>query len=130
MSVDRFQALAQAYGGTIDRWPIEARAAARQAASDPHCQAILEEAQSLDALLGRWKDPAPGRGLIEQIVASAPVFVRRARIRRRIWWSGIGVAAALAGALAGSVTVAVIATSNHAPTEITTAFGDFSDAEL
>jgi len=130
MAVERFQALAEAYGGTIDRWPIETRAAARRAASNPLCRAILAEAASLDALLEQWKDPVPTHGLVERIVSSAPIWMRRMRVRRRIWWSGIGIAAALAGALAGSMAVALIVANNHAPAEITTAFGDFADGEL
>jgi hypothetical protein len=123
----RFRALAEAYGGVIDRWPIETRAAARRMATEPSARAILDEAGALDAALDAWTVLAPDAVLREQVM---PATVPAASVWRqaRLWWSGIGIATALAGAVAGSVAAAAVAPADP-PTENATAFGDLGGQE-
>jgi hypothetical protein len=108
----RFAELAEAYGSVIAR--------------EPAMQAILAEAEWLDARLDAWRVPAPSPALRDRVVASRRVALLR---RARLWWSGIGIATALAGAVAGSVGVAVAMPSDHAIADEATAFGDLTAQE-
>jgi hypothetical protein len=105
MTHERFEALAEAYGGDVARWPAEAREAAAllMAAEPGFTQAVLAPAGTLDAVLDAWRPAHASAGLIERIVAAAP------SLRRPRWlgWLspaalGAGLAAAgLAGVLVG-----------------------------
>lgn len=130
MSTERFRRLAEAYGGSILRWPEADRDKAEHLATDPHHAAILEEATELDDELDRWTQELPDDDLVARIVAAAPSVRHPSKTRRRLWWSGIGLAAALAGAATGGLTVATILSDDHATPEITTAFGNFSEPGL
>lgn len=118
----RFAALAEAYGGTILRWPEPVRDAAMRMARDPALRALLDDADRLDATLDRWVVAAPSRRLSDRIAARGP----DARRRLRLWWSGIGIATALAGAAAGSAAV-VVATPGARGGDEATAFGDLAE---
>jgi hypothetical protein len=122
----RFAELAQAYGSVVARWPEAVRAEAMVMAQDPAMQAILAEAEWLDARLDAWRVPAPSAALRDRIVASRRVALAR---RARLWWSGIGIATALAGAVAGSAGVAVAMPADHAIADEATAFGDITAQE-
>ena len=122
LSLERFRALADAYGGVIARWPERERDAALRFSAHPEAVAILREAATLDATLDRWRVPAPNAALRDRIVRSA-MLPGAITARARLWWSGIGVAAALAGAGAGIATVAVAAPIDIA-TDGGTSFGD------
>jgi hypothetical protein len=118
----RFRELADAYGGVIARWPEAHRDAAMHLARLPEAQRMLADASALDAALDRWRVPVPSIALQRRVLAGAAVrgsrFVRRARL----WWSGIGIAAALGGAVAGSAAVAMIVPIDAS--DSATSFGD------
>ncbi|MGI4879474.1 MAG: hypothetical protein ACRYG4_18530 [Janthinobacterium lividum] len=127
MTLERFKALADAYGGVVARWPEPVRAAAMQIATQPEASAILARALELDEALDAWTVPAASAVLRERVLGAAPApsrdFVRRARL----WWSGVGIAAALAGAAAGAAAVAMVPPIDASGG--TTSFGDFGTQE-
>lgn len=104
MTPDRFEALAQAYGGDVVRWPEgEREAAAEVMASRPAwAREVLAPAADLDALLDAFAQPRGSAGLATRIAAGAP------RPRRWVDWllpagMGVGLAAACAaGVVAGA----------------------------
>jgi hypothetical protein len=122
LSLDRFRALADAYGGAVARWPESYRDAASRLAATRRGAAILERASALDAHLDAWRIPAPAADLSARIVTGGRSAARKRTARWRLWWSGIGVSAALAGAVAGSAAVAMVAPADGAGSS--TAFGD------
>lgn len=128
LTLARFRELADAYGGVVARWPEAVRAEAARLAHEPEGRATLEKATALDARLDAWRLSAPERALADRIVRTAPAG--RAGITRRVklWWSGIGLAAALAGTAAGSGAAAMVAPSAVAA-ESSTAFGDLAGQE-
>lgn len=102
MNAERFETLADAYGGDIARWPQAEQAAGlawREAHPESH--ALLAEAGDLDALLGAAPAFKPDLILRQRIVASFPQ--RPALARPRAWLSG----AALAAACAAGVMIGV-----------------------
>lgn len=125
LSPERFAALADGYGGTIARWPEAVRGPALTLARDPATAAILGEAERLDVLLDRWRVAAPSAAL------QAAIMKRRHRPwarRARLWWSGLGIAAAVAGAAAGSLAAAATLPADRAADE-STAFGNLAVQE-
>jgi hypothetical protein len=104
MTRERFQILAQAYGGEIARWPADAReAAAELVAADPEwTAAVLAEAARLDGMLRQAPAPAPSSALVGRVIAAAQ------DVRRRIaWWLPVGLGAGLAAASAAGLIVGV-----------------------
>jgi hypothetical protein len=106
MSHERFEALAEAYGGDVARWPSEARdgAALLMAAEPDFTGAALAGAGALDAWLDAWRPAPASASLIDRIVAAAP------RLRRPLWlaWlSPAALGAGLAAACAAGVVVGV-----------------------
>ncbi len=107
MTYERFDYLADAYGGDLRRWPEAEREAARALiAADPRAAALLREADGLDALLDAAPRPAPSHALREAVIASAAGAGLKARRRGAIgplaWLSGAGwAAAACAGVVFG-----------------------------
>ncbi|WP_321845764.1 hypothetical protein [Paraburkholderia bannensis] len=120
MTPERFHTLVEAYGADPRRWPQleRADALAWARAHRDQADAVLEAALELDAWLARDMVAPPSRALFEQIVESAPVAVPvqanadRTR-RRRFWWSGAAFAGVgLAGAVAGAVAMSVMLAGN------------------
>ena len=107
MTYERFETLADAYGGDLRRWPEAERAAARALLdSDPRGAALLAEADGLDALLDAAPRPTPSHALREAVIASAAGAGLKARRRGGLgplaWLSGAGwAAAACAGVVFG-----------------------------
>ena len=104
MDADRFEALAEAYGGDIRRWPQAERTAAQALlAQDPTAQAMLAAAGWLDAAMDDWRVGAPSAALRERIIEGAPRQKRaRPSIGLWLWLSGAGFAAvAVAGVMVG-----------------------------
>jgi len=132
MTPERFHTLVEAWGADPRRWPERERADALAwaRAHRAEADATLEAALELDAWLARDRVAPPSRVLIEQIVASAPVPVpTRAKTpsnRRRFWWSGAAFAGVgLAGALAGALAMSLMLPGNPAPA----AYGTFEAHE-
>jgi hypothetical protein len=128
MTLERFQELADAYGGVVARWPETVRAAAMQMAAGPAGSAILAEALALDETLDAWAIPPASDTLRGHVLAGAPVAKQSITGRARLWWSGIGIAAALAGVAAGTAAVALL-TPLDASTGSSTSFGDVGPQE-
>lgn len=127
MTLERFEALADAYGGVVARWPEAERAAAMQIAAKPEASAILARALALDEALDAWTVPPVSAGLRARVLGAAPVPSRDLVRRARLWWSGIGIAAALAGAAAGTAAVAMVPPIDASGG--TTSFGDVGRQE-
>lgn len=126
LTLDRFQALADAYGGVVARWPEPYREAAMQMASQPAAREILAQAFALDEVLDGWTVAPPSAALRERLVAGAPT--RRLGARGRLWWSAVGIAATLAGATVGTAAVAMAAPIDP-PSDSSTSFGDVGAQE-
>lgn len=125
MTLERFAGLAEAYGGAVARWPAADRDAAMAMAATPMAVAILAQASMLDDMLDAWRVPAPSDRLRTTLSAAVPT---RAPTRARFWWSGIGIAATLAGATAGVTAVALLAPVDMS-TDTATSFGDLAAQE-
>ncbi len=122
LSPARFTALVEAFGGTIARWPESVRdEAERLAAENAAMRDLLTEAERLDARLDRWRVPPPSPALHQRIAAARHLSLPR---RVRFWWAGVGFAAALAGAAAGSIAVAATVEHGRTPPAESTLFGD------
>jgi len=100
---ERFQELAEAYGGDVARWPPALRdeAAVLAAARPGFAQGVLTRASRLDALLDDVKLRPASVAQFEHIVASAPAL--RQRTHWRLWALPAGLSAALAGVAAVGV---------------------------
>lgn len=105
MELDRFKALAAAYGGQPARWPEAERAEAEAliASAPDACAAVLADETKLDGLLDRWGAPAPSADLRASVLAGAPVKGAARRLRLwEAWLPGAGLAAvAVAGVICG-----------------------------
>ncbi|MDN7875851.1 hypothetical protein [Burkholderia aenigmatica] len=137
MTPERFRTIVAAYGSDARRWPDGERAAAEAwARTHPgDALAALDDAAELDAWLANDTVAPPAPALVERIVATAPA-PRRARRRGAVWWSGaafagVGLAGALAGAVAVSMLMLGSVPPSHEPGYLTTTFGgpsvDWSD---
>ncbi|AKM03837.1 hypothetical protein [Burkholderia pyrrocinia] len=130
MTPERFRTIVAAYGSDARRWPDGERAAAEAwARANPRDALLaLDDAADLDAWLAYDTVMPPAPALVERIVATAPA-PQRARRRGTVWWSGAAFAGVgLAGALAGAVAVSMlmlgsVPTSLHEPGYLTTTFG-------
>ena len=126
LAFDRFRDLADIYGAAVARWPEPVRAAARRMATEPAAAAVLDRAATLDTMLDTWRVAAPDRTLHDRVTRTAPGA--RLVTPASLWWSGIGIAAALAGAAAGAAAVAAVASADTF-VESNTSFGDLSGQE-
>ncbi|AOI60161.1 hypothetical protein [Burkholderia diffusa] len=130
MTPERFRTIVAAYGSDARRWPQDERAAAEAWAQAHPRDALeaLDAAAELDAWLMQDRVAPPAPALVERIVASAPA-AQRARRRGKVWWSGAAFAGVgLAGALAGAVAVSMLMfgsapIAQHEPGYLTTTFG-------
>ncbi|QXQ08216.1 hypothetical protein KX816_09735 [Sphingosinicellaceae bacterium] len=127
LTLDRFEALADAYGGVIAHWPEQFREAAMRMAAQPDAARILAQASALDEALDTWTVPLPTDALRQNVIRDAPAPSRGWAIRARLWWSGIGIVAALAGAATGTAAVAVVSPVDTSASS--TSFGDVGQQE-
>lgn len=114
MRLDRFAALAEAYGGDVARWPEpEREAAAVLMAAEPEATApLLAGASDLDWALDAWRAPAASAALQASILGSAPAPRTPRPWRGWLWRTGLGaglMAAGAAGVMAGVVVSGAIA---------------------
>lgn len=116
MTFERFQLLAEAYGGAISRWPVDTQDAAYafMAAAPEQADAVLAEARAMDALMDQAVSPAPSAALRDSIIARAPA-ARPGRTRLWRWMTGAGVGAALTAATAAGVMAGVNLSLGQAP---------------
>lgn len=108
MTFERFQLLAEAYGGAIPRWPADMQdsAYAFMAAAPDQADAVLAEARVTDLLMDEAPSVAPSATLRDRVIASAPA-ARAGRSRVWRWMTGAGVGVGLAAATAAGVLAGV-----------------------
>jgi len=105
MTPERFEILAEAFGGDVARWPEAEREAAAElmAAQPARTRTVLARADELDVALSAYPSPMAARGLAERIAAGAP------KPRAGRLWGGwllpTGMAAGLAAACAAGVVL-------------------------
>jgi len=101
MTPERFETLAEAYGGDVARWPDADREAAAElmAARPAWARDVLARAGHLDAVLDDYAAPRGSLGLADRIAAGAP----RARARWIGWLLPAGMGVGLATACAAGV---------------------------
>jgi len=105
MTLERFEDLAQTYGGEIARWPEGEREAARAllAENAARLSPVLAEAAQLDRLLDLAPAQRPDAALIGRLIAAAP---QPAAVGRR-WIAGLGAALGLSAAAFAGIAVGV-----------------------
>lgn len=105
MTPERFETLAEAWGGDVARWPVAEREAAAElmAARPDWARTVLVAAGDLDAALAAYAPPRASVGLAERIAAEAPA----ARPRWRAWLLPLGMGAGLAAACAAGMVLGV-----------------------
>lgn len=115
MNIERFQYLAEAFGGDLSRWPADQQnAAAALLRTSPAARRALDEALALDALLNKaTRDDDPGRvdrmaaaiaAKLSDRPAPGPAPVAALKIPAPRWAAGFLCAMALAGVLTGAQT--------------------------
>lgn len=108
MSIERFEALLDAYGADSRRWPAAERdPGLALVADDVRARALLAEARALDRGLDACPAPQVSPELRARVLASAPAPSRAARWAvagwARVWTPGAGlVAAGVAGLMFGA----------------------------
>jgi hypothetical protein len=96
MTLERLEALLDAYGAAAERWPeVERDAARRMIESSAEARRMWEDAAALDRLLDSLPDGLSSAGLASEVLAAAP----RPRVRR-IWTRALAAAVPLAAAAA------------------------------
>lgn len=105
MTPERFEDLAEAYGGDVARWPTADRDAAAALMSERPAWAaeVLMSARAVDVLLDAIAAPPTPGDLVGRIVAGAP----RARPRWIGWLVPAGMGAGLAAACAAGILVGI-----------------------
>ncbi|MDB5469250.1 MAG: hypothetical protein JWR84_810 [Caulobacter sp.] len=118
MDAQRFEALADAHGGLIARWPAEVQddAFAWLAQAPEAAQAVLTDALALDEALDVLRPPQPSAALRDAVLAAAPRQKQTWSLGR--WLAGAGVGAALATASVAGVMIG---------TQVSTAPAEVSD---
>lgn len=131
MNRQRFETLAEAFGGDAARWPTAEReaAAALMAAEPEWARVVLADAGDLDALLVSDAPSRSSAALVDRIVAGAP-RVQTARWKRWLLPAGVGAglaAACAAGLVAGAqLTAAQLLTNDAEPMMTALSEDDFS----
>ncbi len=109
MNLDRFQTLADAFGGSITRWPVDVQDAAFafMAASPDAAAQALARARDLDEDLDAAGRLSPGVALRQRIIDAAPKARRPLRTPFQRWLASAGVGAGLAAATAAGLIAGV-----------------------
>ncbi|MET3667858.1 hypothetical protein [Caulobacter sp. 1776] len=105
MSLERFEDLAEIYGGEIARWPEAEREAARAwlSAHPERASAVLDAASQLDRLLDLAPAQSVDAALLGRLIAAAPQAPNTARR----WIAGLGAALGLSAAAFAGVALGV-----------------------
>lgn len=129
MTRERFEALAEAYGGDIHRWPTEEREmAALMLRADPaFVRGVLARADDLDMALDAWRPASAPHLLRERIIATAPQ--PRSGVRAWFWRAGLGagLAAACVAGLAVGVAISDRVSATSAGSEAVSAALDYDE---
>ena len=125
MTPDRFTALSQAYGGHLDRWPVDERSEAIRLCQDrPQWTAqVLSEAAGLDDLLDAFGLEAQSNDLRQRIFARMKPGPARLALGPRGWGFGIA-AASLAGVICGAALMNLAAPDLSKDAVVVSALGD------
>jgi hypothetical protein len=128
MDRTRFDALLEAYGADMARWPEADRAEAEAFAAAPEAQASLHAARALDRLLDAYQAEAPSLALRQRILARAPQAraARGWRLTGAVWLSGASLAAACAAGLVVGISLGGTMTSGSADRDTAAASFDGS----
>ena len=134
MTRERFEALAQAYGGDMARWPdAERGAAALLAVAEPaFAQGLLARAGDLDAALDAWRASQADAALSERILAHAP-GPRQGLLATWSWRAGLGAslaAACAAGVLLGVRLTPDLSTGDEAMTSVMASFDSVASEDV
>lgn len=113
MSFERFEDLADIYGGEIARWPEGEREAARAllAANPERLSPVLASAAQLDRLLDLAPAQSADAALLGRLIAAAPQAPNTARR----WIAGLGAAVGLSAAAFAGVLVGVAIAGDARP---------------
>ena len=105
MSFERFEDLAEIYGGEIARWPEGDREAARAllVAHAERLSPVLAAASQLDRLLDLAPAQAVDAALLGRLITAAP----HAAAPARRWIAGLGAALGLSAAAFAGVVIGV-----------------------
>lgn len=119
MDAERFEQLAEAYGGDLNRWPEAERDAAQAFAEvNGHAPArVLAEARRLDAALDAVPAPAASDLLRARIISAAPrpavAWIGFGGRSRWTSWAGLAAACA-AGVIVGAAAMDRVTTGTRA----------------
>lgn len=107
MDRQRFEDLADAFGGDVARWPVNEQSAALTviSAQPVWAEGVLAKASHLDQALDEWRPGEVGHALREAVIAQAPAALRRARYMT--WVLGVTAGLGLAGASVAGLAVGV-----------------------
>jgi hypothetical protein len=126
MTPERFETLAEAWGGDVARWPYAEREAAAvlMAERPAWAEQLLAGAGELDAALSVLTSPRGSAGLADRIAAGAPTD----RPRWQAWlapaWIGAGLAAACAAGVVLGAQLGAPAVSADEPDPMIAAIAD------
>lgn len=120
--IPQFEAWLDRYGTNVGDWPADIRRRAQPLVSEPDYRKLVDRARDLDSHLDEWSVSPPSTALRLRIEETIALPLRPSQ-RFRLWWTGLGLAAALAGAAAGSAAAAMGPPSD-ATTNMDTVFGD------
>lgn len=114
MNAERFETLAEAFGGAISRWPAAERdaAVALMLARPDWAGGVLAQAGELDTRLNAYAAPRAPTALAEWIVAKAP---RPSKTGWVAWLWPAGMGAGLAAASAAGFIVGMQRAAHTVP---------------
>lgn len=109
MNLDRFQTLADAFGGSISRWPadVQDEAYAFMATAPDEAAQALAEARALDEDLDSAERLSPSHALRMSVIDAAPRARVAARGPFRRWLTGAGVGIGLVTAACAGIVIGV-----------------------
>jgi hypothetical protein len=127
MNAERFEALAEAFGGDVARWPAAEREAAAvlMAARTDWAQSVLGRAGEVDTALYAYAPPQASVGLADRIAATGPRPGRRGWMGF-LWPAGLGagLAAACAAGIFVGAHLSAATVSAEPPESVTMAVSD------
>lgn len=133
LSLERFRALVEAYGGDLERFPKSEREAARELLQrSDSARALVDAARTFDQLLFDARHDTAPSALIERLGQIPAQHTQRGRVVRLLPFSGkqtwlLAAAAVLLGVLGGNYSDSELSASvlDNAPSDISSlAFAD------